>query len=85
LVIVSKGRGEQDAAMPPHSAVRLRLTVSARQSFLRLRLEKMEAWPPNPGRSMGRKGGAFPHCAAAKPRLLLRVQTENLHGFSESG
>src|SRR5688572_23087873 len=54
------------AALPPHSAVRLCLTVTMKIGN--------EATPPMLGRSLslvqdpGRKGGAFPQCAAAKPQ-----------------
>ena len=55
------------AALPPHSAVRLGLTVAASS-------KGFEAMPPNMRHSLTinhlarRKGRAFPHCAAAKPQ-----------------
>jgi hypothetical protein len=55
-------------ALPPHSAVRLCLTVESSKLTLRLRLGIMR-------RSLiketieRRKGGAFPHWVAAKPLM----------------
>jgi hypothetical protein len=56
------------AALPPHSAVRLCLTgcISKIDWRLRLRLMRLSL-----KKEWARKGGAFPHCAAAKPHWLI--------------
>src|SRR6266545_1321932 len=59
------------AALPPHSAVRLCLTVNSPKNDLRLRLP-IEAQPQKK-KSKRRKGGAFPHCAAAEPHWFIEL------------
>jgi hypothetical protein len=57
------------AALPPHSAVRLRLTAESLKSTGGYASDH-EA-EPHERTNRARKGEAFPHCAAAKPLSLI--------------
>ena len=59
------------AALPPHSAVRLSLTVKAPKIHMEAAPPIHEA-EPQKIRDKHRKGEAFPHCAAAKPQIQER-------------
>jgi hypothetical protein len=62
------------AALPPHSAVRLRLTVTDTSELEAMPQNLQEAQPRRTYKAF-RKGIAFPHGAAAKPLSYNRTNS----------
>ncbi|MDX6611912.1 MAG: hypothetical protein QOD75_1098, partial [Blastocatellia bacterium] len=62
--------------MPPHRAESLWLSVEL-SLFTRLRLQSRGVASDTPG--LPRKGEAFPHCAAAKPRVYMASRSRTKH------
>ena len=58
------------AALPPHTAVRLCLTVAPLHRRERLRLPASRQSLDTEIKKHSRKGGAFPQCAAAEPQVF---------------
>ena len=58
----------REAALPPHSAERLRLSVWLEVILRGCASNRLRRSLTPKRLRCGRKGGAFPHCAAAEPR-----------------